>query len=156
MKIRFGKRNVGGIFLVLLLLVLFIIIVGLAVYNILKAIERFRRPPEPDEVRIDAPYMQGLLTDWFEDTYPESNVVVLIGNSQEVTQTNYWPDVTQGGFVPFANLDPLPGAYNRAIERSTNLVYWETIAVIYSDGPPYMDTNPPPNQAFYRMRDWIP
>jgi len=142
MKILRSKlRQSGAVGWFALLLVLFLIFVGTVIYIIWKALNNLPERPTEDDVANSIWEAKGDVECDFGEVYADKEIKVLSGG----VITRY--DTNAVGFIPFAPL--FEGV---TIERSTNLVDWERIAVLNYEGQQFIDTNPPPNQAFYRMK----
>jgi hypothetical protein len=136
------RRQSGAVGWFVLLLVLFLIFVGTVLYIIWKALQNLPERPTGDEVSNAIWEEKGDVECDYGELYPDKEIYVVSGNVIERYQTN--PPV---GFTPFS------GSFEGAIiERSTNLINWDRVAVLDYAGQQFVDTNPPPNQAFYRMK----
>ena len=124
----------------IILFVLFIIFIGTIAYVLWKAIHRLpTRNPDPDPAGLSTPAYQPSVDKLTADVQAEfgtTNVTALYLTGIEQTNLTV--------FLPFGT-----NAYDAQIERSTNLVNWETLGASLM-GEAYIDTNPPPAQAFYR------
>lgn len=137
---RQGVTLLAFLFLMLLL----IVFIGSTAYVILKAIKRLPvRPPPAEEAALVQSATESVLQS-MRAAHPGESVSV--GSSS----TFYVP-----GFDPFGTLSvndvENPGLDSTyvIVERSTNLVNWETVARLVA-GESYVDTNMPPVCAFYR------
>ena len=125
---------------VLILFILFIVFIGTLAYVLWKAIHRLpTRNPDPDPAGLSNPSYQPSVDKLTADVQAEfgtTNVTpyYLTG----ITQTNLIV------FLPFGT-----NAYEAILERSTNLFDWSPIDRLPA-GEAFIDTNPPPAQAFYR------
>lgn len=137
MKIKRINRERGGIFLALVVLILAAIIIGGVVYSIYKALSNWKpRPIDPDDVNTSL---------WINSASNEIYNIVSTNGSLPSTGT-----LSDGTFVlSVANAGD--GLVN--VERSTNMIDWETIArVPAQDLSHFTDTNPPYPSGFYRIR----
>lgn len=138
------KRNQGvAPLLVFLLVVLLLVFIGTLAYVIIKAIRRLERKPSKQE--------EAALVGDFVATEQAALQAQHPGVTVTVQALGTWY-VKLPAFVPFTTLGTSLAAGDYAvIERSTNLVAWELVAVL-AEGDSYADTNPPPAMAFYRSR----
>jgi hypothetical protein len=143
MKIPKNYRGNQGLTLLagLILFVLFIIFIGTIAYILWRAIQNIpaRPPPPEEEAMIQAAIQKEL--NIVQANNPDSSVSV------EALAFTYSPNTNLIVFIPFA-----PVEINTFIERSTNLINWEFMNNVIANTT-FIDTNPPPNCAFYRRFD---
>ena len=125
----------------IILFVLFIIFIGTIAYVLWKAIHRIHRQPPPDD-----PNNALAIPDYQEEVDAATGQVKAQYGTTNVTPF-YLTGITQTNlivFLPFGT-----NAYEAILERSTNLFDWAPIDRLPA-GEAFIDTNPPPAQAFYR------
>ena len=129
MKLTRIKKH-GAILLALIVLVIAVIVIGLAVYAIYKALSKWNpRPIQPDDVNQ---WVQNSTAEMEGTNLPISGELSDGTYFIQMTETN-WPTVQ--------------------VQRSTNLIDWETIAhLTQPELVSFVDTNPPWPSAFYRVR----
>lgn len=129
MKLKTTNRS-GAILLGLLVLVIAIIVIGVAAYAIWKALSRWKpRPIDPDDVAI-----------WAQAASAEMQTNLPV--TGELSDGTYFIQLKDTNFPQVK------------VERSTNLVNWEVIAVIEQyQIAGFTDTNPPWPNGFYRVRE---
>lgn len=137
------RRQEGlALWAAILLFVMFIIFIGTMVYVIWKAINRLKpRQPPPDDPN-NALYIPD-----FQAEVDKASAEV----QQQFGTTNVTALYLTG--IPYTNIVVfLPfgtNVYDAVLERSTNLLDWQAIDTLPA-GEAFIDTNPPPAQAFYR------
>jgi Na+-transporting methylmalonyl-CoA/oxaloacetate decarboxylase gamma subunit len=146
MKIALNTKRRSGLALIvaIILFVLFLVFVGTLVYLILKAISRIPpRPVTPDETAALVEAAVVAETAELQAAHPNEVVTVQAASFGWVS-----------AFVPFGS----NAVSYVTVERSTNLVDWEVVARNLPIGDTFIDTNLPPDRAFYRqwVGDYVP
>jgi len=141
MKLNPTRQREAGLTLLAaaILFALFLVFIGTLVFMIWRALQRITpRTPPPDDPAAAALYQADVaaLTAKTQQEFGTTNVTALYLTG--IAQTNLIV------FLPFGT-----NAYAAQIERSTNLVDWVPLGASPM-GEAYIDTNPPPAQAFYR------
>ena len=135
MNITKSRRNGLGMIALLILIAAILVIAGTIVYMLIQLCRRaFQKHDEG--------------TGLWEQVTPE-NVANYADGFIQLPQLSF-PELA----APEGKTEERPfGASWMEIERSTNLVDWETILVITNPAYTFLledDTNPPPDKAFYR------
>lgn len=132
MKLRTNKQR-GALLLGLIVLVFAIIVIGLAVYAIYKALSRWKpRQINPDDV---AEWKQSVIAEM------ETNSASILSDGTSI--------------IPLSSAS----VTQVLVERSTNLINWEVISSVQVNDSfqliniMSLDTNPPAPQAFYRIKE---
>lgn len=139
MNIPHHHRRQSGLALAgaIILFVLFILFIGSLTVLLWRMIQKIHpRDPDPSE--------QAASLDSLEVVAAADAIKTEFAAASVTPVYVLTAPVSYAIFIPFA-----PVAWPAFIERSTNLIDWETVEALPA-GKVYADTNPPPARAFYR------
>jgi len=144
MNIPHRHRRQSGLALAaaIILFVLFLLFVGSLTVLVWRMIQKIHPRTDPDDAAasLSSPAVAA-----------EAEIVKAEFAAASVTPVYALAAPVNGPlFIPFA-----PVAWAAFIERSTNLIDWETVEALPA-GNVYADTNPPPARAFYRRLNVSP
>lgn len=135
MKTFIPRQDRGvSLIMALILFVLFIIFIGTLFISISRALDKIWPRPLPDE------------DERVRQVISEAVAEAQAANPGQTVTASAAVVVT--AFVPVFR-ESLTNGGRMRVERSTNLVDWEVIGTV-PYGENLVDTNPPPNQGFYR------